>query len=249
MCIRDRVLYIAAEGAFGIGHRLDAWESAWGPTIRDESFVVLAGGVNLLEKDKVAELVGVVKDDGFTFVVIDTLNRCATGGDENSARDMGVVVDALYQVRDATGDGSVELLHHTCKDGTTTRGSSALMDGVDTVYKSEGDARRLKVACTKRKDGPDDDRLDLKIVRVDGTDSCCVESARLDGQLDGRASRDIVLSKFSSNFGSTGATRAELKTVCDLPPSTFAYAVNLLVSDGVLVNEGTKLRAFYVQRH
>ena len=60
------------------------------------------------------------------------------GADENSARDCGLVVDALTRLRKATPDGRGCVLgvHHTGKDAKTFRGSSAFEAGAgaDTVY-------------------------------------------------------------------------------------------------------------------
>jgi AAA domain len=238
-----KVLYIAAEGAYGIGYRLDAWEKAWGPAIEDDWFCVLSGGVNLLKTEDVDALVGLVASGGYTFVVIDTLNRCAVGGDENSSQDMGIVVESLYRLRHATGDGVVLLLHHTCKDGTTTRGSSALMDGVDTVYQSQGDSSHLKVVCTKRKDGPDGDLLQLRIAPVRETTSCVVESVGIEWESASNVER--VLSHFESHFGKLGATKPELRDSCGLPHSSFYRSVKVLVDEGKLINRGSDRQPFY----
>jgi hypothetical protein len=107
------------------------------------------------------------------MVTLDTLARCSAGMDENSAMDTGRMLDSLAQVRDATGPtGVVGVVHHTGKsDRQTARGSSALESGVDTVYRTEGDARAMTLTCTKRKDGPDTDRLALGFKAITGTGS------------------------------------------------------------------------------
>jgi RecA-family ATPase len=118
-------------------------------------FCVYPAPLNLLRDNEMRELCAMA--DGMALVVIDTVNRCAVGGDENSARDMGIFVDAAYKVREATGDGIVLALHHTGKDKATIRGSSALEAGVDCIYQTEGDHVGITLKRTKRKDGPPDD--------------------------------------------------------------------------------------------
>jgi RecA-family ATPase len=145
-----RVLYVAAEGAFGLHQRIEAWETAWDLST-DETLDIYPAPINLTDRDQVTELAAI--SDGYTLVVLDTLARCAVGADENSARDMGLIVDSIFKVR-GNGDRTVLLVHHTGKDRETTRGSSSLEAGVDTVYLAEGDARLLKLGRRKRKDGP-----------------------------------------------------------------------------------------------
>lgn len=130
---RRKVLYVAAEGAFGLSVRVDAWESGWGTVINDEDLVILPEPVNLTVPADVGNLIDLIEWGGYGFVVLDTLARCMVGGDENSARDCGQVVDALTRLRKATPDelGCVTGVHHTGKDAKTFRGSSAFEAGAE----------------------------------------------------------------------------------------------------------------------
>lgn len=232
------VLYVAAEGAYGLHPRFTAWEYGWHRTIADDTLAVLPEPVNLLDPTAVDELAQLAA--GRALVVIDTLARCMVGADENSAKDMGEAVDAAYRLRDATDGGTVLLVHHTGKDGDTTRGSSALESGVDTVYKTKGDARLIDLTRTKRKDGPTDDRLQLALKTT--ANSCVILSTR---GVDMRPTADALLSTFREAFLDTGATKAELRTVSGMTGGSFHRALNDLLSAGVLTNTGTDLRPFY----
>jgi len=234
------VLYVAAEGAHGLHPRFTAWEYGWQRDIPDDQLHVLPEPVNLLDAGAVADLAGLAA--GRHLVVIDTLARCMVGADENSAKDMGIAVDALYRLRDATNGGTVAAAHHTGKDRATIRGSSALEAGVDTVYTTEGDARLMKLSRTKRKDGPREDLLQLRLSPV--LDSGVIVSA-IAADMNAKA-RDLM-SVFMSAFGSTGATKAELRNVAALPSATFHRSVNELVEGGLLVNTGSDTRPFYIQ--
>ncbi|MBB3082946.1 AAA family ATPase [Geodermatophilus sabuli] len=235
---QGRVLYVAAEGAHGLHARWAAWEYGWRRTIPDDALSVLPEPVNLLDEGAVAELCALAA--GHSLVVLDTLARCIVGADENSARDMGMAVDALYRLRTATGDGTVVLAHHTGKDRSTIRGSSALEAGVDTVYTTDGDPRLMKMSRTKRKDGPREDTLQLKLSPV--LDSGVVVSALA---ADMKPNAQALMSVFMSAFGATGASKADLRNVADLPPASFHRSLNELVSAGALVNEGSDSRPFY----
>jgi hypothetical protein len=235
-----RVLYVVSEGAHGMDARVGAWEYGWQRKIGDEGFAVLPVPVNLRSETDVAQLCGMAA--GHDLLIVDTLARCLVGADENSAQDMGQAVDAAYRLRDAMSDtgGTVLLVHHTGKDGETTRGSSALEAGVDTVYKTRGDARLIELNRTKRKDGPTDDKIQLALKTT--ADSCVILSVE-GADMNGNAR--TLMSAFVSAFGATGATKADLRAVADLPPASFARSLNELVGSGFLVNQGTEQRPFY----
>ena len=48
-------------------------------------------------------LAELIRWGGYGFVVFDTLARCMVGGDENTAKDCGLVVDVLNRLRNASG--------------------------------------------------------------------------------------------------------------------------------------------------
>lgn len=230
------VLYVAAEGAYGLKRRIDAWEYAWHTKLTDEGFMILTRPVNLLSPGEVAELCEQIRERGIRHVIVDTLARCLVGGDENSARDMGMAVDALYEIREATGDGGTVLaIHHTGKDRQTIRGSSALEAGVDTVYQTEGDGRLIHLKRTKRKDGPVDDALRLTLNPV--ADSVVVSAFSGAGLSN---SQDLIVRTLSSHFSGVGPVLlSTLREVTELPKATFYESVNNLVNRGVARVEGT----------
>lgn len=87
------------------------------------------------------------------IIVIDTLARAFVGGDENSARDMGLLVNGVSSLISDTGS-SVVLLHHTRKGGGEIRGSSALMGAVDVAIQIDGSdiGSQQFIKCLKMKD-------------------------------------------------------------------------------------------------
>lgn len=243
---RGRVLYIAAEGAFGLDVRIGAWEAATGVQVDDEWFTVLPEAVQLTDPSApdVAELGALVADVGYRLVVVDTLARSMVGADENSARDMGVAVDIADRIRRAAEDSTVLLVHHTGKDRTTVRGSSALEAAVDTVYTLDGDADLIKMSRTKRKEGPREDTLTLRLAR--SAESVTVESHFAVG-----TDRELVKSETQllkimwDSFGTTGATGTQLRDTCGLSKSTYYRALNSLLSKGALTNQGSDARPLY----
>jgi AAA domain len=239
-----RVLYVAAEGAFGFKGRIDAWEIGWHTSISDDDFAVLPFPVNLTKRVDVANLAALIDWGGYHFVILDTLARCMVGADENSAKDCGIVIDHLYKLLDHTPGrrGVILGAHHTGKDGKTLRGSSAFEGGADTVYAATRDGGVVTLNCEKRKDGPDNDRHELKLDLIEGTGSAVISVHR---GVDKPVRADKLLSTFVHHFSTTGASKAELRKVAELPDVTFYRAVSDLLESGDLINEGTRKRPFY----
>ncbi|OBA60149.1 hypothetical protein A5647_14305 [Mycobacterium sp. 1100029.7] len=243
-----KVLYVAAEGAFGFKNRVDAWELGWKTTIRDDALLILPVPVNLTRAREVNELAALITWGNYSFIVLDTLARCMVGADENSARDCGIVVDAMTTLRHHTpsGRGVILGVHHAGKDGKTFRGSSVFEAGADTVYSSNRDGGVITLNREKRKDGPEQDRHELKLDPIRGTGSCCISAGNLSTQgVDKLERADRLLSTFVHHFSHTGASKAELRNVADMPPATFHRALGDLLKCGDLTNVGTEKRPFY----
>lgn len=243
-----RVLYVAAEGAYGLKGRLDAWETGWRTAIADGALEVLPVPVNLTRGVDAVRLAELVAERHYGLVVLDTLARCMVGADENNAKDCGEVLDTLVRLRAQTagGRGVVLAVHHTGKDGKTFRGSSVFEAGADTVYALTRDGGVILLDREKRKDGPQQDTHHLRLDRIEGTGSCTVSAGNLSTQgVDKSERAKRLLSTFVHHFSQTGASKAELRKVAEMPDATFYRAVSDLLKDGDLVNEGTDRRPFY----
>jgi len=243
--VKRRVLYVAAEGAFGLKARVDAWEQGWHTQIAaDGELEILPRPLNLTNAAEVRNLAALIRWGGYSFIVFDTVARCMVGGDENSAKDCGLVVDSLNRLRECTPDGRgvVMGVHHSGKDAKTLRGSSAFEGGVDTVYFASRDGAVVTLEREKRKDGPELDHHELRLDLIDGTESGVISVHR---GVDKPARADKLLSTFVHHFVHTGASKAELRLVADMPPATFHRALSDVLESGDLVNEGTDKRPFY----
>ncbi|NQW11054.1 MAG: AAA family ATPase [Alphaproteobacteria bacterium] len=146
---RGAVLYIAAEGGFGVRNRIAAFRSRHDVTTAP--FAVAPTTIDLLNNDNDGDAGAVVEAiadlqaaTGYLvkMVVVDTLSRALAGGDENSSADMGALVSNIDQIRAQTGV-HVMLVHHSGKDTSKgARGHSLLRAAVDTeieVQRPEGE--------------------------------------------------------------------------------------------------------------
>lgn len=243
-----RVLYVVGEGAFGFKGRIHAWETGWKKSIGDEWLHFLPEPVNLTHPVEVGNLCALVDWGGYSFVILDTLARCMVGAEENSAKDGGIVVDAMTRLLKYTPNqrGVVLGIHHAGKDAKTLRGSSAFESGADTVYfTSRDELGVITLEREKRKDGPEIDSHALRLTQIEATESCVVES-QTPATPAANTERANQLSRiYSQMFGATGCTGSQLRDVSNMKKDTFYRALSDLLRSGELINTGTRRMPFY----
>lgn len=172
------VVYVAAEGVGGLPARVRAWmdhtSRATGQTCccKDDDVPIwfIGQAVDLTREQAVLDFAQAVVERRaerpacpISLVVIDTLARCAAGADENSAQEMGVVVQNLDLLRRILNGCTVMLVHHSTRSAPNAmRGSSAVHGAVETAIALLKDRRAggsdqpqgLLVSTTKQKDAP-----------------------------------------------------------------------------------------------
>lgn len=244
-----RVLYVIAEGVAGVGSRIDAWQTHHRiqQLARYEPITWLPRAVNLadrLEAAAFAELAARLAPD---LVIVDTLARCTLGAEENSARDMGAVVENLDTVRRATG-ACVLSVHHTGKDTTSgARGSSALRAAMDTELELRPDPLELKV--TKQKDAPEAPRMQLAPLPVqlagDATSLVLVPTSVIAQGDEIGASDALVLSALEDITIPGGVSSGAWEKAAAVAPRTFYRARGRLLGRGHVHNLGTEKQPRY----
>lgn len=167
--------YVVAEGSRGMRRRVRAWEQHHneGKRILPHELRFLPEPVQIVspEWDLMIAAAGRVRP---ALVVLDTQARMTVGVEENSAKDMGLVVDRAEALRRATG-ACVLLVHHLSKAGGSQRGSGATYGAAQTeltVTREEPQGSRrgsgarpvIWVNQTKQKD--DDELSPLKLTTV-----------------------------------------------------------------------------------
>lgn len=244
-----RVLYVLGEGKGGIGKRARAWIIGHGAD-QPKDFHLYPQAVNLLNLDQVATLVEWAAAHQPVLVVLDTLARSMPGGDENTGRDMSVAIEAADAIRRACG-ACVVLIHHTGKDGQLERGHSSLRAAVETMIPVKAQGRIVTVGGgdTKRKDSDPDVNIVLELVPVDlgdGTSSCVLRAfGRLQERSVTEQRKTAVLAAITGDFATTGASNKILREALDLDDAQVSRAVNALVKDGKIHNEGAKTRTLW----
>lgn len=155
------VIYVMLEGEAGIRNRIAALEEAQGK-LPTESFGVVLEQFHLTTDQDVADLASVIPPGAVVF--IDTLNRAAPTSDENSSKEMGLILEATKQLQVRTG-GLVVVVHHTGKDSSRgMRGHSSLHAALDAAIEVErGAAGTRQWAVAKSKDGEDGRKVAFKL--------------------------------------------------------------------------------------
>lgn len=238
------VLYIAAEGAYGLNRRINAWRAAWGMSIDPRSFAVLPVAAQVTKPDVFHDLYRHIHSSRPLLIVVDTLARSSVGLDVDNARDAGIAFDAFFELRQATGDGCLLALHHTGKQVKrgkyTARGSSVFEDNSDTVYLAEADGAEITLERMKRKDGPTPDSHTLQLTPVPGTDSVVLQGGKVVGNTGADA---YVLSHLVSHFSELGASASTLVESTGLSKTAVYRALDSLKAQGKILNVGTRGRA------
>lgn len=169
---RSPVLYVAAEGVGGLGIRVRAWQDRHNVISCGET-IWLPRAVNLLDGGWSSALATIVAEVKPSLIVLDTLARCLVGGDENTAKDIGMAVDAADVLRRASR-ACVLLVHHSGKDVSAgARGSSALKAAMSTEIECTSDDAVVTLRVTKQKDHVE--ALPIRLALVPTGDSCALD--------------------------------------------------------------------------
>jgi len=180
------VTFVVLEGSGGFSKRLQAWEKNFGETI-PETFKVFVATFSLMNSSDITELVTEIKNRGQSsgLVVIDTLNQASPGADENSSKDMGLIIQNAQRLARETSS-HVMLVHHTGKDASKgLRGHSSLIAALDVAIEVKRDSSGRSWSINKSKDDADDGQYHFELKRIilgkdsdgDEISSCVIDGA------------------------------------------------------------------------
>jgi putative DNA primase/helicase len=162
-----QIVMVVLEAESGFRLRVEAWEAAnERPFPSSVRFVF--GAFRLNDRSDVLALAAAVDTSGGAdLIVIDTLNKATPGADENSSRDMGVILEGCGELQGCTG-GLVLLVHHHGKDQTKgMRGHSSLFAALDAAIEVTRTDERRQWKSEKVKDGRDGQAHGFRLEIVD----------------------------------------------------------------------------------
>lgn len=167
------VVYVAAEGESGYRNRVKAWIQHFRQ--KPGALYFVFGAVKMLDRAIVDSFIEAMRPIAPGLIILDTLALCMVGGDENSARDMGLFIEACERIKQQLGT-AVLVVHHTGKNGTSERGSSALRGAADSMIELSSDEGFITVSCSKAKDWEPFAKQFLRLlpVQLEADRSSCV---------------------------------------------------------------------------
>lgn len=172
------VLYVVAEGAKSLTLRVRAWEQTYDQRVEHVLFLPRPVQVKDGDTERTGRpgkewrvLVEAARRLKPVMIILDTQARITVGLEENSNTSMGVLVEAVRALKEATG-ACVLVVHHTGRNGEDARGASALDGAQDTEIRVDRpDKNRsdltAEISTDKQKDGSEDDHWPITMRVVD----------------------------------------------------------------------------------
>lgn len=185
------VLYIAAEGTAGLRQRVQAWVTEHHAPA-DLPLYFICETVNFMERGDVDHVLRAMAAMPAPprLVIVDTLHRAMPGGDENSAKDVGIVITHADVLR-RESSGTVLIVHHTKKDADIERGSTALRAACDTLLLLRDEETVRTLAVDKQKDAAQAEPIPLRFYEAHG--SLLVKAATMSAAAMERAADPLAL--------------------------------------------------------
>ena len=163
---RKPIVYIVSEGGRGIRLRVEAWLKKHQVSAPLDAFFLLEAP-QIHDKKDLSRLVKKIKPiQDLGLVVFDTLARSFVGGEENSAKEVGMWVEGAERILRETG-ATVLVVHHSGKPGKSgsslERGSTSLRGAADTMIELGRKVGVITIKCSKQKDAEEFKSLKVKL--------------------------------------------------------------------------------------
>jgi hypothetical protein len=171
------VIYVAGEGCNGLKRRLRAWEQHNNVTLPKGRLHVSERAADLSDQVEAAGLEASIKllckGEPPSLIIIDTLAR-SMGGDENSSKDIGIVIKHVDRYLRRPFGAAVLIVHHTGHGPSDrARGSSAIRAALDFeigLERGQGGVGRLFCGKSKEAEPFDDMGFELIPIELTGAD-------------------------------------------------------------------------------
>src|ERR1700694_3582604 len=164
---REKVIYVAAEGASGLRVRILAWceRDEINPKSLDHWLYIVPKPIQLGVSTQVEQITETISEVGAGLLILDTRARCTLGLEENSATEQGRAIEAAERIRKNTGC-TVWVIHHSSRAGSNPRGSTAWDGAVWTDLAISKEAElAVKIEVAKHKDAPSDEVFEFSLVK------------------------------------------------------------------------------------
>lgn len=145
----ESVIYVAAEGETGMSTRVRAYMNHH--KAKPDGIRFFLGSIDLFQEEDNHTWQSLAAAYKPRLIVIDTLAMCSGAADENSTRDMKIIVDSSKRIAREL-ESAVLIVHHTNKGGKEVRGNMSLFNACDTVIRVSKEDDLVIVESKKTKD-------------------------------------------------------------------------------------------------
>ena len=233
------VVYVLAEGAEHFKKRIKAWKLHTAFPLDEPYLKMLDGPLNLMEPAHVAAFIEQARAYQPVLVIVDTLARCMPGADENTAQDMGKAIRSLDQIR-LELNTAVLVAHHTTKEGSTERGSSALRGACDLMLKVTHDDDLITLQHEKSKDWPAIKPIKFRLVFIPDADSVVIDLAHSNSAAPAGTAKQLQALRVLMELHGGQATTATWLKTAGMADRTF-YRVHQTLQDIRAITPGNAI--------
>ncbi|CAB4760221.1 unannotated protein [freshwater metagenome] len=240
------VVYWAGEGVQGIGQRVRAWYDYHKPDDPSSGCDVhwATASLDLSKPEWGAAVAKFSEGLAPSAVFVDTFARATAGIEENSSRDVGLVIYELDRIRKAI-KAPVIVVHHSGKDASKgARGSSAMRAAVDVEIEVTGSENRVMVRCTKMRDAEPPEPIEFERVSV-GESFVLVPAVRSATMTRGTQSALDALRAIDIPDGVANNVWKNACVEAGIAESSFFRYRSTLVKHGLACNVGTDKQPRY----
>jgi hypothetical protein len=173
------VVYQAGEGGLGIKKRFRAWRQEFAKDIPKGQRVpiyILQSKVDIYSADGdtaklIDELQGISRLYGLPIITvfIDTLQKAQGHADENSGKDMGIVMANVDRIAAALPGSHICLIHHMNAGGTKLRGHTSVYAGIEQVIlvSKDEESKVRSAVLDKLKDDEDGGEIRFELPSIE----------------------------------------------------------------------------------
>jgi hypothetical protein len=164
------VLYIALERAQLVKRRALAFKIKHNAS--GLPFAITSGIFDFRAQKTATTILGTVAElekitgQKLVLIIIDTISRALCGGDENSPKDMGALVNTIGRIQEGTGT-HVSLIHHVPHEADRMRGHGSLLGAIDTTVHVVKSAGLRSGTVVKANDGDEGEQVNFTLESVE----------------------------------------------------------------------------------
>lgn len=170
------VYYFVAEGITGIYNRIKTWHEYHKKDIGNVKFLIIEMNKHCIHNRKFSDnFIELARKQKKKYkcknklIIVDTLSHALNGLQENNSTEVSLLLKEMSYINSELNTSTM-LIHHSNKDASQIRGSSAILAAVDTCISVKRSGSEVYFDIVKQKDGIP---IDMKFC-IEASDSSCI---------------------------------------------------------------------------